>query len=248
VIGASPSTHQKLDLAGRRVKKMFWGEDDKHWVAGSQYDWGVGILFENGDVYIRGVTAGQVGMDGGGWTMSDNNTAFTNKFHSGVKDIWVQFGGYQCAVALMNDGTVQARGNQSYAQNGMAAATTVWTTIGGAFLQNVTKLSVMGGQYGSTNAALRSDGKLVVWGGNMQGCVGDGRAPGTGDNFPDSFYLSERPIVDFCWGGVRYEATGANQVYALNDLGQVLVAGAGDYNANGDDDSENALTPQLLRF
>lgn len=244
------SIHQRLELGGRRVKKMFWGEDDQHWVAGSQYDWGTGILFENGDVYIRGTTAAQVGMDGGGWTMSGTNTAFTNKFHSGVKDIWVQFGGYQQAVALMMDGTVQARGYSGYGINGNTSDlnTTAWATIGGTYLQNVTKLCMMGSQYGSTAAALRSDGKLVVWGGNMQGCVGDGRATGTGNNYPDNFYLSDRPIVDFCFGGYRYEATGANVVYALNDLGQVLAAGAGDYNANGDDDSENALTPQILRF
>ncbi len=244
---ASLSVHQRLDFGGRAVKKMFWDENDQHWVAGSQYEWSVGILFENGEVYLRGSTAAQQGMDGGGWTMGGNNTAFTMPFHTGVKDIWVSGGAYQHALALMNDGTIQAKGYNGY---GIVATapTGTWTTIGGSFLTNVTKLVMIGGQYGSTAAALRSDGQLVVWGGNIQGCKGDGSAWTTDNTYPDAFFRHDRPIVDFCFGGNRYEATGITCVYALDDLGRVVCSGAGDYGANGDDDTENTSTPQFIRF
>lgn len=245
---ANHSVHQRLDLGGRAVKKMFWDENDQHWVAGSQYDWSVGILFENGEVYLRGTAPVQVGMDGNGWTMSGNNSAFTMPFHTGVKDIWVAGGGYQHAIALMNDGTIQAKGYSGYGINANASNTTTWTTIGGSFLTNVTKLVMMGGQYGSTAAALRADGQLVVWGGNLQGCKGDGSAWADAGYFPDAFFRHDRPIVDFCFGGMRYEATGVNCVYALDDLGRVVCSGAGDYGMNGDDDTENTATPQFIRF
>lgn len=248
----SVSVHQRLDLGGRAVKKMFWDENDQHWVAGSQYDWTSGILFENGEVYLRGTGAGQTGMDGNGWTMGGNNSAFTMPFHTGVKDIWVQGGGYQTAIALMNDGTIQAKGYGGYGINGniagAAANTTTWATIGGSFLTNITKLEMMGGQYGSTAAALRSDGQLVVWGGNMQGVKGDGSAWSADNTFPNSFFIHDRPIVDFCFGGMRYEATGVNCIYALDDQGRVVCSGAGDYSMNGDDDAENTATPQFIRF
>lgn len=246
--GTSHMVHQRLDLGGRRVKKMFWDENDQHWVAGSQYDWSVGILFENGEVYLRGTTAGQTGMDGNGWTMGGGNSPFTMPFHTGVKDIWVQGGGYQCAIALMNDGTIQAKGYSGYGINGTPNQTNSWTTIGAGYLTNITKLVMMGGQYGSTAAALRSDGQLVVWGGSIQGCKGDGSAWSTDNFYPNSFFIHDRPIVDFCFGGMRYEATGVNCVYALDDLGRVVCSGAGDYGMNGDDDTENTATPQLIRF
>ena len=241
---SSHTVHNRLDLGGRRVKKMFWGEDDQHWVAGQQYDWGAGILFENGDVYIRGVGAGQTGM---GYSMAGDLPPTGTPFHTGVKDIWVQFGGYQVAIALMNDGTVQARGYQGFNINGANSTdTTTWATIGAGYLTNITKLVINGAQYGSTGAALRSDGQLVVWGGGLAGQAGNGLF--TESQMPNSFFLSERPIVDFAFGGFRYEGTHNNVVYALNDLGQVLVSGQGEYSMNGDDDSENTGTPQIVRF
>ena len=235
--------HNRLDLGGRRVKKMFWGEDDQHWVAGTQYDWGSGILFENGDVYIRGVAPVQVGM---GYTITPSDPATGTPFHTGVADIWVTFGGYQNAIALMNNGTVQARGYNSYGLNGSLADTTTWATVGAGYLENIVKLKVQGAQYGSTGAALRADGRLVVWGGGLNGQAGNGLF--TESQLPNSFFLSERPIVDFAFGGYRYEAQYFNAVYALNDIGQVLVSGQGEYSMNGDDDGENTGTPQLVRF
>lgn len=238
----SPNVHQRLDFGGRAVKKMFWGEDDQHWVAGSQYDWGSGILFENGDCYIRGTGAGQTGM---GWTMAGDNKPTGTPFISGAKDVWVQFGGYQCAIALMNDGTVKGRGYNGY-YLASTTNTTDWATIGGSYLTNVSKISMIGGQYGSSAAALRNDGQLVVWGGGGSGVCGDGLF--NVDNDPNRFFIHDRPIIDFAWGGYRYEATYGNSIYILNDRGEVYAAGQGEYGQTGDDDGENTGTAQPIRF
>lgn len=257
--------HQKYDPWGddnARVAHVCKHESDGHWVSGTQYYFHGAITLEDGRCYIVGNGNNQVGFgtastDAGwtyGWYVEPNYP-----FHTGVKKLMSKNGGYACAVALMQDGTVEHRGYSVQSPNGSNSSE--WrpfnsNTSGylGPDITNAVDLQGMGARYGSAFAVRTSDGKMINWGywqsgGNGVGAYGGvngttSNAHGTGMNF----VKCPENIVDFSLHGYCYDGTGNGVVHALDDKGQTWVWGWGSKGMTQDDDNENIAVPIRVKY
>jgi hypothetical protein len=234
------------------VKKYASAESVPHWIGSGYYrDWGV--LLENGNLYLWGDDSGQVGGGWGDGTTGDNypgTAGYPKLVMTDVKDFWTKSGGYHASVVLMNDGTVKATGAASANVNGYAVDTTTWSTIGGSYLTNVTKILGLGGLYWGTVMALRSDGKCVGWGANDDGHLGKGDAitpdwavPSTWD-----FVKLNKPVVDFQYSGNCYGGVADVTVHYLCSDGSVYASGVGTYGQTGSRNDYYNYTPNQIIF
>lgn len=233
------------------VKKFGSSESQGHWIPSTAYYRGWGVLLENGDYYMWGDDSGQVGYHWGDGTGGDNypgTAGFPKLCKTNVKDFFIRTGGYQSAVVLLNDGTVQASG--AGGTNGYAVDTTTWGTFGGSYLTNVTKIRGLGGQYWGQVMALRSDGKCVGWGNNDDGHLGKGDAvqpdwavPSTWD-----FVKLNKTIIDFQLSGACYGGVADVAVHYLCSDGSVYTSGVGTYGQTGSRVDNYAYTPNQIIF
>lgn len=234
------------------VKKYQSSESLGHWAPGSVYrDWGV--LLENGDLYLWGDDGGQVGGGWGDGTTGDNypgTSGYPKLCLTGVKDFVTKSGGYHTSVALMNDGTIKTTGSSGGGMNGYSVDTTTWSTIGGSYLTNVTKIRGLGGLYQGSVMALRSDGKCVGWGLNDDGHLGIGNAvtpdwavPSTWD-----FVRLNKTIVDFQLSGSCYGGVADVTVHYLCSDGSVYASGVGTYGQTGSRTDDYRYTPNQIIF
>lgn len=149
------------------------------------------------------------------------------------------------SVVLLNDGTVQATGSSAYYANGSASDTTTWATIGGSYLTNVTKIRGLGGSYGATVFALRSDGKMVVWGNCETGVNGIGN---NADQVSPPYVMLNKTIIDFQVTGLSYGGNGDVALFMLCSDGTVYHTGQGSYGQGASSQNYNNWTPQQIIF
>lgn len=212
----------------------------------------VAVVLDNGDLYMWGDDSGTVNGSWGtgtaiGTDIGPTNALFPYKCLTGVADCYTFAGGYSRSIVLMKDGTVKHSGYNGYGIGGGADHTT-WTTIGGTYLTNVTKLRCKGGSYGTSCAALRSDGKMVIWGVNDAGQ--SGRADITdGSSLPHTgFVLLEKTIADFAVTG-QGSTTPSNIAYhMLTTDGRVYTTGAPNGWANQDRQGNYRAVPNQIIF
>jgi alpha-tubulin suppressor-like RCC1 family protein len=205
-----------------------------------------GAVLDNGEMWCWGDASGSYND---GFGISYTTAAYQTNAIYPIKVLdGVAFGqanaGWNTMMALMNDGTVKWEGYNGQGIGGALASRQTWVTIGDTFLTNVTKLRMYGyGSY-STAVALRSDGKVVVWGYGGNGHVGDGY--NTSTNYPNKFLLIDKTVVNF-EAGTNFGA-GAGSLYCLTSDGQVMTHGLGSYGTGGDDDSESRFAPAPIIF
>lgn len=223
---------------GATVKLFRVSESDAHWVAGAQYYQRQLVVLDNGELWIWGDDSGQV-ADG----QAGSNVPSLRL--TGVKDAYSWSGGYSRTIALMNDGTVKAVGYSGYNIMDTYLDGSVWNTIGGSYLTNVTKIMAMGGTYGTCAMALRSDGKCVGWGGG-QGHSGNGDL--TESPRPNNFVMLDETIADFMMGGYMYGGDYYIYNYFLTTDGRVFACGAGYYYANGSPENTHQAVPRKIIF
>lgn len=257
--------HQKYDPWGddnARVVHVCKHESDGHWASGTQYYFHGAITLEDGRCYIIGNGNNQVGFGtastDAGWTYGwDLQPQYP--FHTGVKKLMSKNGGYGCAVAMMQDGTVEHRGYSIQSPTGNH--TTEWTPFNsntsgylGPDITNAVDLQGLGARYGSSFAVRTSDGKMINWGYWQSGGNGVGsyagihgatsNQHGTGMNF----VKCPENIVDFSLHGYMYDSTGNGAIHALDDKGQTWVWGWGNYAITQDDDNENIAVPIRVKY
>lgn len=205
-----------------------------------------GVVLDNGEMWCWGDAGGSYND---GFGISYTTAAYqTNPIYPIKVLDGVAFGqanaGWNTMMALMNDGTVKWTGYNGQGIGGALANRQTWVTIGDTFLTNVTKLRMYGyGSY-STAVALRSDGKVVVWGYGGNGHAGDGY--NTSTNYPNKFLLIDKTVVDF-EAGTNFGA-GGGSLHCLTSDGQVMTHGLGSYGTGGDDDSESRFAPAPIIF
>jgi alpha-tubulin suppressor-like RCC1 family protein len=243
----SPQIHKRLDLGGRRVKKMCYSESDDHAVAASQYYRTLALLFEDGDLYLRGDAGVQTR---GGFTHSFSSPWSGTPELTNVEDCYFINGSYEKGVCLMKDGTVRWKGYNGYWSNFTDTnQISTWTTVGNTpgMLQGVTKLRMMGAEFAYACFALRGDGKLVLWGRLNRGAYGNGVVA---DGAMVTNHLAlEKPIIDFSASGFVYGTAVPNiAIHALTSDGQVYSWGSGDYGMNGNQLSLDSGVPEQIRF
>lgn len=257
--------HQKYDPWGDdnvRVAHVCKHESDGHWASGTQYYFHGAITLEDGRCYVVGNGNNQIGFgtastDAGwayGWDIVPNKP-----FHTGVKKLLSKNGGYGCAIALMQDGTVEHRGYSIQSPTG--GHTTEWTPFNsntsgylGPDIVNAVDLQGLGARYGSCFAVRTSDGKMINWGywqagGNGVGAYAGvhGATANTNGTGMDWVRCPEN-IVDFSMHGYCYDATGNGAVHALDDKGQTWVWGWGSRAMTQDDDDENIAVPIRVKY
>lgn len=205
-----------------------------------------GAVLDNGEMWCWGDAGGNYN-DGFGIAYTtaayQGNAIYPIKVLDGVA-----FGqanaGWNTMLALMTDGTVKWTGYNGQGVGGALANRQTWITIGDAFLTGVTKLRMYGyGSY-STAVALRSDGKVVVWGYGGNGQVGDGY--NTAINYPNKYLLIDKTVVDF-EAGTNFGA-GGGSLYCLTSDGQVMMTGLGSYSTSGDPAANSRFAPAPIIF
>lgn len=249
LLTSNASTHQPVMPWGwnKTVKKIFSCETPGTWEGAGTYR-RYGAVLDNGELWMWGDQGGYVGDGFGigyGPASFQGNTIFPIKCLDGVKDAQAVAAGYHMSLALMNDGTVKWTGyNGQYIGGSSGISRTTWETLGASYLTNVTKLRLYGYSTYQTAVALRSDGKVVVWGFGGSGQVGNGN--NLTPNAPNSFLLLDKTVVDFSVSG--YFGAGSGALYCLTSDGQVMVNGYGAHSMDGDDDQESRFAPSPVIF
>jgi alpha-tubulin suppressor-like RCC1 family protein len=249
VLTSNASTHQPVMPWGwnKTVKKIFSCETPGTWEGAGTYR-RYGAVLDNGELWMWGDQGGYVGDGFGigyGPASFQGNTIFPIKCLDDVKDAQAVAAGYHMSLALMNDGTVKWTGyNGQYIGGSSGISRTTWETLGASYLTNVTKLRLYGYSTYQTAVALRSDGKVVVWGFGGSGQVGNGN--NLTPNAPNSFLLLDKTVVDFSVSG--YFGAGSGALYCLTSDGQVMVNGYGAHSMDGDDDQESRFAPSPVIF
>jgi alpha-tubulin suppressor-like RCC1 family protein len=159
----------------------------------------------------------------------------------GVKMLAVKTGGYDQAVALMLDGTVQGIGYSPL--SGTGANTTYWTTY--PQITNAIDMVGTGARHGQSIAILNSDGYVWDLGYNN----------GAGNGYQQSYPTSNlapvthtRPFTQIAKYGFQYDSENTHGTYALDDKGDVWVWGYGNYEQTDPNDSEHAWVPTQVKF
>lgn len=243
-----------------KVRHIGKHESDGHWVSGTQYYFTGAITLEDGRAYIFGNGLGQVGYGTGpnGWSYGwDIDPRYP--FHTGVRKMTATNGGYGQAVALMQDGTVEHRGYSNSSPTG--SNTSDWnpyaSTVSGYLgpdITNAIDLRNMGGQYGSSQAILTSDGKMICLGRGSSGFSGTGSysntngTSGLSNNTGIDWVKCPAFIVDFSFHGYTSADTGNGAIHALADDGTTWTWGWGSNALQQDDDNENMGVPRRTIF
>ena len=234
------------------VKEVVHSTSNLHWIAGAQYSRMTTALLDNGDLYMWGDGAGQVG---GGYGTGYSGELFTNnalhpyKVNEGVVTASSINGGYHRTLCLMDDGGIQHSGsNGAFAPDNV----TTWRTLDPTVFNNGTKLLTMGSLYQSQGMLLRSDGQLVLWGDGVSGRLGIGADGDTiwtagSISYPQPAKL-DKTIIDFMPLGDFQPDSSTSSVMMLTSDGGVYVTGSGYAGQNGDDDSEYSAVPRQITF
>lgn len=205
-----------------------------------------GVVLDNGEMWCWGDASGNYADGFGiGYTTSayQGNPIYPIKVLGGVAFAQAN-AGWQTMVALMTDGTVKWTGYNGQGLGGALASRQTWITIGDDFLTGVSKLRMYGiGSY-STAVALRSDGKVVVWGYGGNGQVGDGY--NTTTNYPNKYLLIDKTVVNF-EAGTNF-GNGGGSLYCLTSDGQVMMTGLGSYSTSGDPAAYSRNAPAPIIF
>ncbi|MBI5778435.1 MAG: putative Ig domain-containing protein [Planctomycetes bacterium] len=190
-------------------------------------------LKNDGMVWTWGLnSSGQLGD----WTTTDRLSPVPVKDLSGMNltGIVAIAGGYEHSMALKNDGTVWAWGNNGWGQLGdgttamKSAPVQVKGPGGVGFLTNIT--AIAGGAYHSI--ALKNDGTVWTWGSNYYGQLGDGT-------------MTDRltPVQVTGLTGVIAITKGIIHNVALKNDGTVWTWGNNWYGQLGDGTTTDRLTP-----
>jgi alpha-tubulin suppressor-like RCC1 family protein len=162
------------------------------------------------------------------------------------------------SLALLDDGTVLAWGNNANAQLGDGSTSSRSHPANVCAVGAVPPCSVAGGNVltgvsavaagGSTAYALRSDGTVVAWGNNNQGFVGDGTTTRRAVPVAVKCRAGDLPGSAFCTSGgflqgVTAIAAGGNSPYVLMTDGSVLAWALNLGAQLGDGTFTNRTTP-----
>jgi 6-phosphogluconolactonase (cycloisomerase 2 family)/alpha-tubulin suppressor-like RCC1 family protein/fibronectin type 3 domain-containing protein len=191
--------------------------------AGYQYS----IALKNdGTVWGWGYNSyGQLG-DG---TFTTRTTPVQVNTVSGITAIAAGGANESYTVALKNDGTVWAWGNNSYGQLGDGSTTTNRSTpVQASGLSGVTAIAAGAGH----TLALKSDGTVWAWGRNSYGQLGDG-----------STTTRTTPVKVSGLSGVTAIVAGSSHSLALKSDGTVWGWGNNGYGQLGDGSTTSRTTP-----
>ncbi|MCN9243592.1 Ig-like domain repeat protein [Streptomyces sp. RY43-2] len=190
-------------------------------------------LTSDGRVFAWGYNAyGQLG-DG---TTTNRSTPVEVHLPAGVQATAISGGGYH-SLALTSDGRVLAWGNNSAGQLG-DGTTTQRTTPVEVHLPAGTQATAIGaGAYHSL--ALTSDGRVLAWGNNFYGQLGDGTTTNR-----------STPVEVLLPAGVQVTAIASAWYYnlALTSDGRVLAWGENNFGQLGDGTTTDRLTPVAVHL
>ncbi|MEV5574795.1 Ig-like domain repeat protein [Spirillospora sp. NPDC052269] len=202
---------------------------------------GVSLVQESGgDAHTLGLTSdgrvlawgrNDVGQLGDATSTLRTTPVFT-RMPEGVRITQVAAGGDH-SLALTSDGRVLAWGRNTSGQLGDGSSTSRITPVFVRLPRGVTVAHVAGGNYHSL--ALTSDGRVLAWGDNMFGELGDGS--GVGHVIPSFVPLP---------AGITASAIDAgrnSQSFAVTPDGRLLAWGRNDLGQLGDGTTKNRTTP-----
>ena len=161
---------------------------------------------------------------------TENNQRATPVQVSGITGVTAVAGGQAHSVALKNDGTVWAWGDNEYGQLGDGTTTNRLTPVQVSGLTDVTAVSVGGGCH---SIALKNDGTVWAWGQNAFGGLGDG----TENN------QRTTPVQVNGLTGVIALAAGISYSVALKNDGTVWAWGWNGKGQLGDGTTTKRTTP-----
>jgi alpha-tubulin suppressor-like RCC1 family protein len=156
---------------------------------------------------------------------------------TGVKAFAASFGSY--FLALKEDGTVWAWGNNGQGQLGDGTQTNRYVPGKVSALSNITKISASN----SGGLALRDDGTVWVWGSTCCGAAGNGTQP-NGPLDPENYHLIPTLVHNLVQ--VVAIAAGDNHHMALRADGTVWTWGIGDLGENGTGQLLNQASHEIL--
>jgi alpha-tubulin suppressor-like RCC1 family protein len=158
--------------------------------------------------------------------------------------------GDQTGYALRTDGTVWAWGSGSAGQLGNHQQCT--TSVVPVPVQGLSDVKAIAAG-GVTAYALRSDGRVVAWGSNSRGAIGNGETSPFRNTYADCYISDEHdvlsPVAVSGLSNVVALAGGFGDGYALKSDGTVWAWGSGALGAlgNGDTSEADALTPVQVK-
>ena len=151
---------------------------------------------------------------------------------SGLTNVVAAAGGNSHSLALLADGTVMAWGYNASGQLGDGTTTDRLTPVPVSGITSANPaVAVAAG--GTSSYALLADGRVVAWGNNFYGQLGDGT---TGDR------LTPVPVSGLTGGVVAIDG-GYISGYALLSDGSVRAWGNNGYGQLGDGTTTDRLTP-----
>jgi alpha-tubulin suppressor-like RCC1 family protein len=236
-------THQKnVNMhGGVGVKHISSHESAGHWSGAGSYYRSYAITMNNGDLLIVPMsTGGQVGW----MSVPNSSTGYVGLDEvtkTGVAMCAVKNGGYDQAVAIMQDGTVEGVGYSPL--SGTGSNTSYWTTY--PQITNAIDMVGVGSRHGQSIAILNSDG--YVWDLGYNNGAGNGyqQSAPTSNLAP---VTHTRPFTQIAKYGFQYDGENTHGTYALDDNGDVWVWGYGNYEQTDPNDSENAWVPTQVKF
>jgi alpha-tubulin suppressor-like RCC1 family protein len=185
------------------------------------------------DPWVRAWGANGAGQLGNGTTLVQQTPADVQGLaRAGVRELagggWTDSSAF--AVALMNDGTVQAWGGNSKGQLGDGTTTDRFFPAAVAGLSGVSQVAA-GYHFGY---AVRG-GRVLAWGDNAYGQLGDGSTTGT-----------NRPVAVQSLNRVADIAAGCYHAVALREDGTVWTWGQNNSGQLGLGSNDNRNTPQRV--
>lgn len=187
------------------IWEQFCALDNKQIAAGGDFTM---VLKGDGTVYAWGDnTNGQLGVEN--QDASQRERAEPGQI-PGLSGIIAVAAGPGYGLALKNDGTVYAWGDNAYGQLGNGTKTETYVPVQVTGLTGVTQISA-GRLHG---AAVTEDGSLYMWGNNNRGQLGDG----TTEEHLTPVQISGLPAVyEAAAGGSHTVVSTDNGIYAWGD-------------------------------
>lgn len=144
------------------------------------------------------------------------------------------------SLAILNDGTVRAWGNNDYGQLGDGSNSSSYTPVTVSGLSAIRSITASSSAlYLSHSAAVKADGTLWMWGNNNYGQLGDGT---TSPQFYPTQVIDYNDPSGFLQNVVAIATSGYHSV-ALKSDGTVWAWGYGGYGALGAGNNSTSLYP-----
>ncbi len=196
-------------------------------------------LLDNGTVVSWGNdNSGQLG-DGG------ENSEYGPVVVSGLSKVKAISAGGAHGLALLEDGTVKAWGDNAEGQLGVGTSTGPGKCGTDGCSRTPVPVTALSGVTAVSSGLLESyallgSGKVMAWGDNQQGALGDGTESG-----PEHCErpCSTTPVEVSGLSGVKTIGSGAENVLALLDSGALAVWGANETGQLGDGTTTNSDMP-----